>query len=353
MENLVENLKKAYSGKRVVVTGHNGFKGSWLVALLNLLGAEVHGISLQIEEKSPFREFHYKGLHKSYVQDLRDFEELSKLVERINPELVFHLAAQALVLESYEKPLETFQVNILGTANLLESLRSINTTGVVVATTDKVYKNNDSGKLFKENDELWGYDPYSLSKTGTELTVAAWRNLPSLKNCKFVTVRAGNVFGPGDRAVNRLFPDLICGIREKKEVVIRNPNSIRPWQYVLDPIVGYVLVGKQILLNHDVSDSYNFGPKKDSFLTVAELIALVSEFAPLKTSVHRNLDRVESKVLKLNSELATSELGWNSTTELIQGVLYTLDLDTGIMVLTDIYKHLEVYLSAQQDSFVE
>ena len=353
MENLVENLKNAYSGKRVVVTGHNGFKGSWLVALLNLLGAEVHGISLRIEEKSPFREFHDEGLHKSYVQDIRDFEELNKLVNRINPELVFHLAAQALVLDSYEKPLETFQVNILGTANLLESLKSTNTTGVVVATTDKVYKNDDSGKLFKENDELWGHDPYSLSKTGTELTIAAWRNLPSLKSRKFVTVRAGNVFGPGDRASNRLFPDLMSGIREKKEVVIRNPKSIRPWQYVLDPIIGYVMVGKQILLNHDVSDSYNFGPTDDSFFTVADLIALVSEFAPLQTLVQSNFNRVESKVLKLNSELATSELGWTSPTELIQGVLYTLDLDTAKMEVSDIYKHLEVYLIAQQDSFVE
>jgi CDP-glucose 4,6-dehydratase len=274
-------------------------------------------------------------------------------VNRINPELVFHLAAQALVLDSYEKPLETFQVNILGTANLLESLKSTNATGVVVATTDKVYKNDDSGKLFKEKDELWGHDPYSLSKTGTEITVAAWRNLPSLKRCKFVTVRAGNVFGPGDRAGNRLFPDLISGIRERKEVVIRNPNSIRPWQYVLDPIIGYVLVGKQILLNHEVSDSYNFGPKDNSFFTVAELIALVCELAPLKTLTQSNFNRVESKVLKLNSELATSELGWTSQTELTQGVLYTLDLDSAKMEVSDIYKHLEVYLSVQQDSFVE
>lgn len=353
MENLVDNLKSVFSGKRVVVTGHNGFKGSWLVALLNLLGAEVHGISLQIEEKSPFREFHYKGPHKSYVQDLRDFEELNKLLNRINPELVFHLAAQALVLDSYEKPLETFQVNILGTANLLESLKSINTTGVVVATTDKVYKNEDSGKIFKENDELWGHDPYSLSKVGTELTVAAWRNLPSLKSCKFVTVRAGNVFGPGDRASNRLFPDLMSGIREKKEVVIRNPKSIRPWQYVLDPIIGYVLVGKQILLNHDVSDSYNFGPIDDSFITVEELIALVSELAPLKTLHQSHFNRAESKVLKLNSELAVSELGWTSSAQLIQGVVYTLDLDSAKMEVSDIYKHLEVYLSTKQDSFVE
>ncbi len=190
MVSLVDRLKSAYSGKRIVVTGHNGFKGSWLVGMLNFLGAEVDGISLPINSHSPFQGFHSKGPHRSHEIDIRDFASLSRLIRKLKPELVFHFAAQSLVLNSYVEPRETFETNVLGTANLLQALIPGTYSGIITTTTDKVYMNDESGTKFRETDVLWGHDPYSLSKTGTELVVSAWRNLDVESKTKYVTVRA-------------------------------------------------------------------------------------------------------------------------------------------------------------------
>lgn len=320
MENLVKELKSSYSGKRILVTGHNGFKGSWLVALLNFLGAEVHGVSLEIEQNSAFKNFHDQPTHQSIVQDIREFGALDKIIKNIHPDLVFHLAAQALVLESYQKPRETFEVNVQGTANLLESVVSTECKGVVVATTDKVYRNDNSGVAFKEHAELWGHDPYSLSKTGSELVVAAWRSLPPTGKCVLVTVRAGNVFGPGDRAASRLLPDLVKGFKENSTIELRNPDSIRPWQFVLDPLIGYLITGSRILNSKSVSSSYNFGPNDNLFISVREIAKLFGEIEPVSISYSHTEDFLESKVLKLDSALAHKELGWRSVIDLQKGL---------------------------------
>lgn len=346
MEDLVNQLRTAYSGKRVLVTGHNGFKGSWLVALLNHVGAEVHGISLEIQDESPFKLFHNQGKHLTYVQDIRDFSALEELVKKISPEVVFHLAAQALVLDSYEKPRETFEVNVIGTANLLDSLSSVACRGVVVVTTDKVYKNDNSGRSFKENDELWGHDPYSLSKTGTELVVSAWQNLQSSSALKIVSVRAGNVIGPGDRSRNRLLPDLIRAIKNNSTVLIRNPDSIRPWQYVLDPLIGYLILGTKLIEGKATANSYNFGPQDGSIVTVSEIVRIISSFKNLSVQTIVDQSNRESKLLILNSELAKNNLAWESTTNLHDSISNTLRLEESPFTENQIFAHIEDFLTS-------
>lgn len=353
MENLVTQLKSAYSGKRVLVTGDNGFKGSWLVSLLNELGAHVYGVSLEISENSPFKKFHALDTHETNILDIRDFESLSFAVNRIKPDLVFHLAAQALVSKSYENPRETFEINVQGTANLIDAVLQSSCQGIVVATTDKVYRNDDSGSIFEESDQLWGYDPYSFSKTGTELVVSAWRNLPEANRCKMVTVRAGNVFGPGDRASNRLLPDLLTGLWNDSEVLIRNPHSIRPWQYVLDPLIGYLLVGFKILTGQNISYSYNFGPSERSFITVNEFVEKMNLLVPIKILVQDDSTFVESKILKLNSTLARAELEWSSLTDISQGIAQTLRLEARDIEPLDMSNHVREFLSEFQDSHMQ
>jgi CDP-glucose 4,6-dehydratase len=349
LANLVDRLHSAYSGQRVLVTGHNGFKGSWLVALLNYFGAEVVGVSLEIENYSPFKNFHASGTHKSIVQDIRDFNGLQKLVSDLNPDLVFHLAAQPLVLKSYEIPRETFETNVQGTANLLSALSGPNLRGVVIATTDKVYQNDESGREFKEQDQLWGHDPYALSKTGTELVVDAWRGLPAKSARQLITVRAGNVFGPGDRAPDRLVPDLIRCIENSSVLEVRNPNSIRPWQYVLDPLLGYVMVGNQILDSKGISHSYNFGPQEGTFLSVSQFLNQIQKLISFDINIKQTNTNLESEILKLDSSLATRELGWKSVTNISAGINYLLKIDKPSITTPTIMEHVHEYINELAD----
>jgi CDP-glucose 4,6-dehydratase len=353
VENLVENLRAAYGGKRVLVTGHNGFKGSWLVAFLNYLGAEVYGISLEISEDSPFKDLHHDGSHVSLSIDIRNFMELQKKVLGIDPDLVFHLAAQSLVLDSYEKPRETFEVNVQGSINLFDSLNKTKCVGVVVATTDKVYRNSNEGKIFKESDALWGYDPYSLSKTGVELAITAWRNLPNANACEFIAVRAGNVFGPGDRARNRLLPDLLSSIRSGSVAKVRNPKSIRPWQYVLDPLLGYLMLGARILNHHKPNCAYNFGPSEESFVTVLDLVCRLQVVSDFRFEIEDSGSILESTVLKIDSTLAKNDIGWRSITSLSSGLKYTAAIDRPQLGVKACEKHVIDYLITAQDSMME
>ena len=353
MEDLVNLLRKTYAGKRVLVTGHNGFKGSWLVSFLNGLGADVSGISLEIECESPFKEFHHEGKHHSYIIDIRNYGLLKHQINLINPEIAFHLAAQPLVLESYKNPRETFEINVQGTVNLLDVLTDTECLGVVVATTDKVYKNDDGGTTFRETDTLWGHDPYSFSKTGAELAVSAWRNLPKSGGCSFVTVRAGNVYGAGDRSADRLFPDLLRSIQTESTVQIRNPDSVRPWQYVLDPLLGYLLVGVKILNKSPVGLSYNFGPNEESFLSVSEFVNTLADISQLNYEMLDQVDTLESKILRLNSAKALEELNWQSTTSLEDGLRQTLELESTNLGVDACYSHVEKYLLNAHNSAVK
>ena len=287
MENLVvmedSLLRKKYEGKKVFLTGHTGFKGSWMILLLSELGANIRGFSLDPMEINS----HYnliKGNEKctSVIGDIRDKETLKSEILEFKPDFVFHLAAQPLVRDSYERPLETYEVNVLGTLNLLEAVRELaSPCEIVIVTTDKVYQNNEWNYPYREQDRLGGYDPYSSSKACVELLVDSYRNsFFNSKNIKehgksLATARAGNVIGGGDWSKDRLLPDIVGSLKENEQIIIRNPESVRPWQHVLDPIYAYLLLGAR--LQDDpikFGRAWNFGPSVEDSMRVVELTNL-------------------------------------------------------------------------------
>ena len=304
-----------YKNSRILVTGHTGFKGSWLVVMLRLLGAEVFGVSADIGQTSPILQNEFDREH-GFKLDIREREKLSELMGVIQPDLVFHLAAQSLVLDSYAKPIDTFDINLVGTMNVLSSLDSISKTqGVILATTDKVYRNLESGTHFSEEDPLGGLDPYSASKSCASILISAWQQLPNYENMKIVDVRAGNVIGGGDRAENRLIPDLLKAAINQETVCLRNPDSIRPWQHVLEPLHGYLLAGEKILQKQYLQNAYNFGPNLNSELSVAEVADIFKgEFKNLDLDLRQTVPPLlkESQILKLDSTRASEDLNWES-----------------------------------------
>jgi CDP-glucose 4,6-dehydratase len=306
---------EVFSGSRVLVTGHTGFKGSWLVSMLRHFGAEVFGISTNTGQVPPILKNEFKDGHE-FNLDIRDREILAKTIDSIRPKLIFHLAAQSLVIDSYSKPVETFDINVIGTMNVLNAIETDSEVrGIVVATTDKVYRNLEKGNHFTEEDPLGGVDPYSASKSCASILLSAWQNLPNFEKTKIIEVRAGNVIGGGDRAANRLLPDLVKAAIHDEPVYIRNPNSIRPWQHVLEPLHGYLLAGEKIMLGADVQTSYNFGPGLDSELTVWEVAKIFNEEFPglyLNSSAPGVLKSKESQILNLNSTRALQDLNWKS-----------------------------------------
>lgn len=306
--NCLASLKRP-----VMITGHTGFKGAWLSLLLNSQGIEVVGLSLPPEDSSLYSMLKTQRNSVEHFVDIRDFESTKKVVESVRPSLVFHLAAQPLVLESYKHPLETFQTNVMGTANLLQSISGLKEkTQVVCVTTDKVYENLETGRKFVESDKLKGRDPYSASKVGTESVITAWRNMWRQSNSHaLASVRAGNVIAGGDLADNRLIPDIIRGIKSKKRVAIRRPESTRPWQHVLDPLFGYLQVAKH-LINDNSIESFNFGPTEESLKvrTVVEKASKVFGQQFEYEFVSSEKDNYESGLLDLDSSLAHAHLEW-------------------------------------------
>ena len=241
------NKNKFWENKKVLITGHSGFKGSWLATWLNFYGSKICGISLPPE--NPFNLFDNLNIkdkiYESHFSDICNLPELTKIVNSFKPDITFHLAAQPLVLTSYKKPLLTWETNVIGTANLLNALSNLNTNStLVVITTDKVYENKEWIYGYKENDQLGGHDPYSASKAAVEILVNSWRKsfCQPQKNgrLKIATARAGNVIGGGDWSQNRLIPDSIKALLKKEKIKIRNPHSTRPWQHVLEPLSGYL-----------------------------------------------------------------------------------------------------------------
>ena len=243
-----KKLKKFWKGKKVFITGHTGFKGTWLLIFLNLLGAKVYGYSLR-EKKNSFYTLVKKkvNLKKNIYSDVCDYNKLDKAIKNLKPEIIFHFAAQSLVGESFKKPFETFNTNFNGTLNILKSIQKKNfIKSVIITTTDKVYKIQKSNHQFEEKDEIGGIDPYSASKVCAEIVSnsyikSIYKN--SLHN-KISIVRAGNVLGGGDYADYRLVPDIIKILRSNKKLIIRNPNHIRPWQHVIEPLYGYLLLAQ-------------------------------------------------------------------------------------------------------------
>lgn len=267
--------KNFWFKKRVLVTGHTGFKGGWLILWLNKMGAEVTGIGLAPNTfPSLFELSKISQVCKSHFCDIRDKEKISKIIHNLDPEIVFHLAAQPLVRASYKDPLLTFTTNIIGTANVLECLRGLKSTQVaVMITTDKVYQNNEWVWPYKEDDSLGGHDPYSSSKAASEMVINSYRqSYLSAQGIAVATARAGNVIGGGDWSEDRLIPDAIRSWQSGTELQIRRPEAKRPWQHVLEPISGYLLLAEKLWENAKLEGAYNFGPQSHEAATVRQVI---------------------------------------------------------------------------------
>lgn len=273
----LEKLLDFYKGRRVLVTGHTGFKGTWMVYLLQLAGAEVTGYALNSPTYPSFFELS-KVADKidSVIGDVRDLISLNKVFQTKQPEIVFHMAAQPLVRESYQKPVYTYEVNVMGTVNVMECIRqSQSVISAVNVTTDKVYKNKEWCWGYRENEELNGFDPYSNSKSCSELVTSSYSNSFFGNDGKAVsTVRAGNVIGGGDFAVDRIIPDCVRAIQEKRDIIVRNPYSIRPYEHVLDPVTAYLMIAAAQYDDKKLAGSYNIGPEEKDCLTTGELVSL-------------------------------------------------------------------------------
>lgn len=332
----MHNLASYYSGKKVFITGHTGFKGSWLTACLSNFGAQLKGYALAPEyDNGLFNSLQPLKIIDSTIADIRNRELLKAAINSFQPDYIFHLAAQPLVRRSYKIPTETFDINVTGTANLLEAVTSLQKKcAVIVITTDKVYQNKEQDILYNETDILGGYDPYSASKACTELVVSSFRdsffnlNTYHQHQKSVASVRAGNVIGGGDRSTDRIIPDIVRSLEQHKTIEVRNPGSIRPWQYVLEPIAGYLLLAGA--LSNDpmtYSKPYNFGPVPADHLTVGQLVeTAIAQWGNgnWKTSAGNNAQH-EAELLKLDISRAKKELGWQPKITAEEAIKWTID----------------------------
>ena len=320
---------KFWKNKRVLITGSTGFKGSWLVLYLNLLGAKVYGLGLKNTNEIDFHKqiSANKYLIKEKIIDIRNKKKLKNYLEIVNPEIVFHLAAQSLVKKSYSKPELTLSTNLMGTVNLLEISRNIKALKtIIIVTTDKVYQNNEQKYFFKESDQLGGNDIYSVSKSCVELVVNAYfESFFKNSDKKIATARAGNVIGGGDWSEDRIIPDLIRSIKKKNKLIIRSPNSVRPWQHVLEPLSGYILLAEKIFKIKKINfiKKLNFGPKPSSHISVKKIVnLLIKKLGYDVKYIINNSNLKEAKNLFLNSSYAEKYLNIKPVLNLQQ----TLDL---------------------------
>ena len=321
MEDVVtasERLQAAYRGRRVLVTGNTGFKGAWLSAWLERLGAEVTGFS----DGVPTQPSHFERLrlsHKTIFGDIADPTAVEEAVREARPEIVFHLAAQSLVRRSYSDPVSTYRTNLIGTLALFEAVRRAGEgTAIVSATTDKVYRNREWDWGYREVDELGGADPYSASKSCVELMTESWRDAFGRgAGIRVASVRAGNVIGGGDWAEDRLIPDIVRAAFTGGTLTIRNPDSTRPWQHVLDPLAGYLRVGAGLLRGEAVDEAWNFGPAGRRRISVGEIVEELRKRIPSLRIEHvpEASGRKESGLLELDSAKAAARLGWRPVWE--------------------------------------
>ena len=309
-----------WDGKRVLLTGHTGFKGSWLALWLIELGAEVTGVSLEPNtEPNLFSQLELaQKLEKHHIADINNSQALNEIVYKCQPQVVFHLAAQPLVRHSYQDPLGTWATNVMGSLNLLEALKPLkHQCAVVMVTTDKVYENQEWDYGYRENDRLGGHDPYSASKAAAEIAIASWRS--SFCGCKnhqtpylaIATARAGNVIGGGDWAEDRIVPDAMRALSKNQPIIVRNPNATRPWQHVLEPLGGYMLLAEALTTKQINGGAFNFGPQQESNRSVQELIEELIKYWPGEWLVQTNSDAVhEAGRLHLQIDKAHQQLKW-------------------------------------------
>ena len=329
-------LDDFYKDKKVLITGHTGFKGSWLSIWLKMLGAEVIGYALEpYTERDNFVVTKLQHKINHIVGDVRDYQNLLNVFTKYKPEFVFHLAAQPLVRESYVNPKETYDVNIGGTVNVLECCRLTESVKVIVnVTTDKCYENKEWIWGYRENDRLGGYDPYSSSKAGSEIVTTAYRQSffdpqkVSEHGKGLASARAGNVIGGGDWQTDRLIPDCVRALEKNEPVVIRNPNAYRPWQHVLEPLYGYLLLASKMLEEPRIyCDAWNFGPEAKSLKSVSEVADLVFENwgnGSWESHLDENAPH-ESNTLRLDITKASTLLDWSCVLIIKEAVQITID----------------------------
>lgn len=324
-----------YQGKRVLVTGHTGFKGAWLCEWLLALGADVTGFALPPSTTPAlFDQLGLAGRMGHTLGDVRDLAAVQRVVQEVRPELVFHLAAQALVRRSYEEPVETYAINVMGTVNVLEAVRlSRCACAVVVVTTDKCYENKEWMHSYREEDPMGGYDPYSSSKGAAELVVAAYRRsyFSAVDSCvRLASARAGNVVGGGDWALDRIVPDCIRALQRAEVIPVRNKVATRPWQHVLEPLSGYLWLGACLSnsqlspFNSQLTSAFNFGPALASNRTVAELVQEILEHWPGRWEDRSDPQAVhEAKLLNLATDKAHHLLHWQPTWDFAMAIAQT------------------------------
>ena len=318
--NIKEHFQSIYNHKRVLITGHTGFKGSWLALWLGELGAEVTGLSM-----NPLTNPNHIDLLKlninSIIGDIRDYHLVKKTIDNVKPDIIFHLAAQAIVLDSYNNPIETYESNVMGTLNILEASRKYkNVKAIVNVTSDKCYENKEQKIGYKETDPMGGYDPYSSSKGCAELLTNSFRNsffnineYGRKHNTLIASARAGNVIGGGDWANFRLIPDIVKSINNEKNVEIRSPYSTRPWQHVLEPLSGYLVLGEKLLQGKsEIADGWNFGPEDEGSITVKEVVENMKvHWDQLEYTIcSSNKDQHEANLLNLDITKAKKKLNW-------------------------------------------
>jgi len=339
------DFDKIYRNKKVFVTGHTGFKGSWLLVWLHSMGALVKGYALAPENKDDlYNNIDGDLLCESIIADIRDKERLTEEIISFQPDFIFHLAAQPLVRLSYEQPLETFNINVIGTANLLDAVRFLDKPCTIVCiTTDKVYENNEWHYPYRETDRLGGYDPYSASKAAAEIIINSFRN--SFFNTKdyfthrksLAVARAGNVIGGGDWAKDRIIPDIVKALNNNAIIKVRNPKAVRPWQHVIEPLGGYLLLAQKLTEDPvKYADAWNFGPMQDDTFTVENLVneAIAiwgnGEFENIKSISQPH----EASLLKLDINKAINELGWkpkwNAKRSIMETILFYKSINQNI-----------------------
>lgn len=332
-----------YRGRRVLVTGHTGFKGAWLALWLRELGAVVTGVALPPDTEPN----HWSLLDLDIADhrvDLRDRDRLQQVFAEARPEIVFHMAAQALVRRSYRDPLETWSTNVMGTANVLECCRLTDgVRAIVVVTTDKCYENQEWFWGYRENDRLGGHDPYSASKAATELVAASYRSAFFYESDAplLATVRAGNVIGGGDWSEDRLIPDLVRAVSATSPLIIRSPMATRPWQHVLEPLSGYLLVGQQLFNGQsDIAGPWNFGPAPEGNRSVAEVLQrLSSNWPELTWKLSGDAQPHEANLLYLDSAKARAKLGWRPVWSFDEALAATVAWYRGYMEYGHVASH--------------
>lgn len=342
---------EVYKGKKILVTGNTGFKGAWLCLWLLEMGADVYGISNGIPTSpSNFEVSEVAKLITHFNVDVSNFQEIHDTIEKIQPDFIFHLAAQAIVKDSYTNPLETFQTNVMGTLNVLETLRVLNKKcTAIMITSDKCYDNVEWIWGYKETDALGGKDPYSASKGGAELVIKTYAESYFKKpqsNVKIAAARAGNVIGGGDWASHRIIPDAVRSWSENKELIIRSPNATRPWQHVLEPLSGYLLLGQYLFEDDDLcGEAFNFGPKPETNFSVEQLLKEMAKYWPdVKWKSVESKDNVkEAGLLKLNCDKALFYLDW----------VPNLNFPTTIRFVSEWYKVYYDHSPSKKDITIE